>query len=356
MHRRPPSPYQSYAEKTSAERQRIALVKLRSLYDGRSRFHEIYSQWDINRDGGIDVDEFQTQLHHHGFEWLTNDDVEGLFHRFVPPEKHSLDYKAFRNFMFAHVINDTVWDSTFDPFKSNKNYGWKSARIRKNKKKRKVTNPNPWRRNSSLETQQRDAELLPHSTPSTRSIQQQPLISPLRLAAPRPLPAPLQDVMAEHGNKVMAELKRINGGRLPVKSDDFNQILTNLRQRQGVPLHSSDMPALVSFLSLGNDKKQPYHHVIGRLRQAQRDSARRQRWSDDEKFRSRVVGRSLGFSRPGSPRLGYGAAGNTNLMEERQLFTARRFDGTMTPQSDRSRPSTAQSTAARRAFVTKSGL
>ena len=150
IYRRPRSPHQTYSEKSSKERQKIALIKLRSLYDGRSKFHEIYQQWDINRDGGIDVDEFQTQLHHHGFEWLTNDDVEGLFHRFVPEEKHSLDYKAFRDFMFSHAIEDTVWDSEFDPFKSDKNYGWKSARIKHSKKKQKVTNPNPWRRNSSL--------------------------------------------------------------------------------------------------------------------------------------------------------------------------------------------------------------
>ena len=167
------------------------------------------------------------------------------------------------------------------------------------------------------------------SRPSTAasSIGSIPLISPLRLAPPQPLPAPLQDVMAEHGNKVMAELKRINGGRLPVQSKDLDNILMNLRQRQGVPLHSSDMPALKSFLSLNNGRKQPYHRVIGRLRQAQRDSARRQRWKDDEKFRSRIVQRQQGFSRPGSPRLGYGAAGNTNLMESRQLFIGRRFDG-----------------------------
>ena len=33
--RRPPSPFKPYSERTSEERQKIALVKLRGLYDGR---------------------------------------------------------------------------------------------------------------------------------------------------------------------------------------------------------------------------------------------------------------------------------------------------------------------------------
>ena len=106
--RRPPSPFKPYSERTSEERQKIALVKLRGLYDGRQQFHQIFTMWDIDRDGGIDVNEFQTQLHHHGFHWLTNDDVEGLFHRFVPEDRHSLNFVAFRDFMFAHAVNDTV--------------------------------------------------------------------------------------------------------------------------------------------------------------------------------------------------------------------------------------------------------
>ena len=153
----------------------------------------------------------------------------------------------------------------------------------------------------------------------------------------------------------MKALKRVNGGRLKVSAEDVSNILTNLRQRQGVPLNQSHMPALASFLSLTNGQTVPYHQVIGRLRQAQRSSAIRQRYKDDERFRRHVVQRSLGFSRPGTPRLGYGAAGNTNLMKTRQLFVARQFDGTVTPREDASRPSTAQSTQRRSAFM-KSNL
>ena len=105
----------------------------------------------------------------------------------------------------------------------------------------------------------------------------------------------------------------------------MHAIIQNLRRRQGVPLSTSDMPALASFLSLDGASRaskggggeednggsesssdKPYHQVVGRIRQAQRDSAHRQRWKDDEKYCSRVQEKSLGFRRPGSPRLGYG--------------------------------------------------
>jgi hypothetical protein len=340
--RRPASPYVPYNKKTSAERQKIALVKLRALYDGRQQFHQIYTMWDLNRDGGIDVKEFQTQLHHHGFEWLTDEDVECLFHRFVPEDKHVLDYRAFRDFMFAHAINDTVWDSSFNPFKTDKNYGWKSPRLKRHQKRFKVSNPNPWRKTNSRDDEVDNSNTKKYFTP--------PIVSPLKLPPRTELPPQLQDVMSEHGNKVMRALKRLNGGRLKVCANDFSKILTNLRQRQGVPLTLSDLPALVNYLSLNNGQSVPYHEVIGRLRQAQRKSSLRQRWNENEKLRRLTTNQSLGFSRPGTPRLGYGAAKN-NLMVDRLLLIPRRFDGTETPRRDLSRPSTAQSTARRAEFV-----
>ena len=192
--RRPTSPFTPFDQRTSEERQKIALVKLRSLYDGRQQFQKIYQSWDLNRDGGIDVDEFQTQLHHHGFEWLTNQDVDDLFHRFVPKDKHVLDYKSFRDFMFAHAIEDTVWDSTFDPFKSDKNYGWKSPRLKRHQKKFTVTDPNPWRRDSSSQSSSSSS-----SNRKSNHNYMPPPMSPLRRPPPAELPEQLQDVMSEHG-------------------------------------------------------------------------------------------------------------------------------------------------------------
>lgn len=345
--RRPSSPFTPYHLRSSEERQKIALVKLRSLYDGRSRFHDIYQNWDVNRDGGIDVTEFQTQLHHHGFDWLTDEDVDGLFHRFIPDDKHRLDFKAFREFLFQHAIKDTTWNSDFSPFKSDEYAGWKSPRLKRQRQRRKVGQPNPWRRLSGRLDEDPSAEKgsprssalpPPHTRPPTR-LEYEPSVR---------LPASLEDVLFEHGNKLMNEIKRLNGGRRPVERRNLEDVLTNLRARSKIPLHDNDLNTICSYLDLSNNKRnaasgrsQPFHHVIGRIRQAQRDAAMRHRWEKQREFHNRAVQRFKGFCRPGTAHVHYGTQGNASLTEMRKLFSDRMADGTPSPRS--SRPSTAAS-------------
>ena len=373
IQRRPQSPFQPYKNRSSEERQKLALVKLRSLYDGRSKFHKIYEHWDVNRDGGIDVAEFQVQLHHHGFDWLTDEDVDGLFHRFIPEDKHRLDYKAFRQFLFQHAIEDTTWDAEYNPFQTGEYAGYKSPRLKKEKQRRKVTDPNPFRRLSGRLDEDPSAE---RGSPRSSALPPPSSRPPTRLEydPPARLPESLERLLGEHGNKIMREMKRLNGGRHPVDRKLCADVFANVRARQNLPFNESQLNALCGYLAVGkvrsnssssssssnnnnnnNDdggggvssrlssagRSQPFHHVIGRIRQAQRNAQMRHRWKKNQDFQRRAVDRFSGFCRPGTAHVHYGTQGNASLMEVRQMFIDRMTDGTPSPRS--SRPSTAAS-------------
>ena len=161
-------------------------------------------------------------------------------------------------------------------------------------------------------------------------------------------------------------MKRLNGGRQVVDRHLCAQVFANVRARQNLPFNDNQLNAFCAYLELGYGRQscesangeaipsssssssrppsassQPFHHVIGRIRQAQRNAQMRHRWKKDQDFRVRSVGRFRGFCRPGTAHVHYGTQGNTSLMESRQMFVDRMTDGTPSPRS--SRPSTAAS-------------
>ena len=178
-------------------------------------------------------------------------------------------------------------------------------------------------------------------------------------------------------------MKRLNGGRQPIDRKLCAEVFANVRARQNLPFNESQLNAFCSYLALGDarssssennddetnddvinavsgdgrgcnnisdthsrrssslERSQPFHHVIGRIRQAQRNAQMRHRWKKSQDFQRRALDRFSGFCRPGTAHVHYGTQGNASLMEVRNMFMDRMTDGTPSPRS--SRPSTAAS-------------
>ena len=150
-----------------------------------------------------------------------------MFHRFIPKDKHKLDYKAFREFLFQHAVEDTTWDQEYNPFKAGEREGWKSPRLCKEARRQKIAHPNPWRRLSGRLDKDPSAE---PGSPRSSALPPPSSRPPTRLERNPPvrLPVTLENMLGEHGNKIMQEMKRLNGGRQMVDRHLCAQVFANV--------------------------------------------------------------------------------------------------------------------------------
>ena len=98
--------------------------------------------------GGVDSEEMLLQMKLHGIDWLNQDDCNQIIKHYKhDPENEpgKLHFKDWLHMCCKHASEFSNWDSEYNPFKERMRKGYKSPRLRKEKKRRTLQSTNPWR-------------------------------------------------------------------------------------------------------------------------------------------------------------------------------------------------------------------
>lgn len=351
----PPSPHQAIQNRSQQKRIRQAVEKLRETYEHRtSGFYQTFRNWDTGgrngaNQGGVDSEEMLLQMKLHGIDWLNQDDCKQIIKHYKhDPENEpgKLHFKDWLHMCCKHASEFSNWDSEYNPFKERMRRGYKSPRLRKEKKRRTLQSTNPWRTkarqslsrpstsNSSRATSNRHGFSSP-SRPSTS----QSARSGFHESASSFIEPHLLHIITEFRDQIIEAKKKVVG-YAPIHKGDFQKILKILRTRYNLPVGETDMNQMQAYLDPNKDGEIQHHELIHRLayghnllqsiRQNARPSSRqgqiRPKWNFSNRLHDEHGGRPLdaGETLNPSPR-------TRRLHTARSIFSPRHYDGSKSP-------------------------
>ena len=368
----PPSPQIPIHDRSQQKRIRKAVDKLRETYEHRtSGFYQTFRNWDTGgrsgaKQGGVDAEEMLLQMELHGINWLNENDCKEIIKHYkhdVNNEPDKLHFKDWLHMCCKHAAEFSNWDSEYNPFKEHQRIGYKSPRLRKEKKQRQLQNTNPWR------VKHRQSLSRPNTASSIRSISSRSssnnnkknrllhgsntFASPIRPNTARSrisniserssdsIEPHLLHIITEFRDQIIEAKKKVVG-HAPIHKDDFQKILKILKTRYNLPVDETDMDEMQTFLDPNNDGEIQHHELIHRLayghrvlehmKQSARPSSRngqiRPKWNSFNRLIDERGGRPLGAGETSKP-----SPRTRRLHTARAMFSPRHYDGSKSPRA-----------------------